>query len=384
MPTTRAKNILYRLLLPVSAPGCGRNPLTAVSGHPLQTERSFIRLIQKNHILGSATLLYCNGQESVLYTSSETPCHRAKEDSFFRVASITKTATALLVMKLVGQGILELDESVNTWLSAFSGSLLPDEITLRHLLSHTSGLTDPPELETFLENGVPYSDFIGRCCKHPPGTAFVYSNLGYGLIGCILEAAMELPLGTIFRNILFHPLHMNATIEGCLLPPDSIMPVVRVMPYHKDRELILTKLGSMPLDEPDPSRHYGHTAGSMYTDIHSLKTLLMTLMDGNGTFLSGKLLQEMKKEQASYGKISPSLSYGLGLLRINDPFLSDGTVYGHQGFAYGCVDGAFWEEKTGNIMITLNGGCSEARSGRLGISNRDFIRWAFRKELPLW
>ena len=56
----------------------------------------------------------------------------------------------------------------------------------------------------------------------------------------------------------------------------------------------------------------------------------------------------------------------------------------HQGFADGCADGAFFEETTGNIMITLNGGCSEARQGRLGLMNRDMLHYAFRKELPSW
>ena len=92
----------------------------------------------------------------------------------------------------------------------------------------------------------------------------------------------------------------------------------------------------------------------------------------------------MKKQAASYGKLSPQLTYGLGLLRIQDPRLSSRLILGHQGFAYGCADGAFWEEDTGNCVITLNGGCSEAREGRLGLLNRDVLRWAFRKELPAW
>ena len=92
----------------------------------------------------------------------------------------------------------------------------------------------------------------------------------------------------------------------------------------------------------------------------------------------------MCHEHASYGNLSPTLSYGLGVLRINDPGISDSMILGHQGFAYGCADGAFWEKSSGRIMIMLNGGCSEARAGRLGLLNRDLLRWAFRKELPLW
>ena len=148
--------------------------------------------------------------------------------------------------------------------------------------------------------------------------------------------------------------------------------------------MILTPRGSKQLTEADPLRHYGHTAGSMYTDIASLQTMFHVLISGENGFLSGYILSEMKKEHAVYGKLSPTLSYGLGLLIVKDPSVSNSRILGHQGFAYGCVDGAFWEESTGRLLITLNGGCSEARSGRLGLSNRDFMRWAFRKELPSW
>ena len=86
----------------------------------------------------------------------------------------------------------------------------------------------------------------------------------------------------------------------------------------------------------------------------------------------------------SYGKLSPTLSYGLGLLRVHDPSLAGHDLIGHQGFAYGCVDGAFWEEGTERLLLFLNGGCSEARTGRLGVANRDMARWAFRKELESW
>ena len=162
------------------------------------------------------------------------------------------------------------------------------------------------------------------------------------------------------------------------------MPVTRILPYHKDHDLLLTPLGMTPLSFPDPLRHYGHTAGSMYTDIVSLYKLLNELIHHESRFLSDHSLSEMTRPHAFYGKASPTLSYGLGLLIINDPYLSESRILGHQGFAYGCADGAFWEESTGRMMITLNGGCSEARKGRLGSFNRDLARWAFRKELVSW
>ena len=146
----------------------------------------------------------------------------------------------------------------------------------------------------------------------------------------------------------------------------------------------ITKLGRIPLGSPDPLFHYGHTAGSMYTDLPSLVRMTLCIRDGGSPFLSPKYSGIMQKEMASYGSLSPTLSYGSGLLIIRDKRISDSVVFGHQGFAYGCVDGSFWEASSGRILVSLNGGCSEARSGRIGLANLDFCRWAFRKELPEW
>ena len=176
---------------------------------------------------------------------------------------------------------------------------------------------------------------------------------------------------------------MRATLEGCTLPEEQIMPVVRVLPWRSGQAVTLTALGRVPLGAPDPVRHYGHTAGSMYTDLPSLLKLLLCIREGGAPLISDPSFS-MLQRKASYGKISPTLSYASGLIMINDPSLSASPVYGHQGFAYGCADGAFWEAGTGRIMIQLNGGCSEARVGRLALANADFLRWAFRKELPSW
>lgn len=384
MPATKIKNILYRILLPICAYGCGPDPITAVSGHPLNDYSSFLRLIRKHHVLGSATLLHSGKDCALILTRSDKPSHIATESTYFRVASITKTATSVLTLKLCEMGLFELDRPVGNYLSGMTHSPVLKDMTLRHLLSHTSGLVDPPTLEKDVESGKPFPDLMKEAFHHSPGTSFHYSNLGFGLIGCIMEAVLNQPVSTIFQDYLFTPLAMNATLEGCRIPAEQIMPVTRLISRQRLPDLVLTRLGRVPLEYPDPLRHYGHTAGSMYSDIKSIHTLLQTLICNGKHFLSDHSLQEIKKQHAAYGRLSPSLSYGLGLLMIRDPSLSESRILGHQGFAYGCADGAFWEESTGRIMITLNGGCSEARHGRLGLANEDFLRFAFRKELPKW
>ena len=383
MPTSKTKNMLYRVLLPICAPGNRKVDISCTDGHRIYNQNFFQHLIRKHHILGSSTLIESGKERALICTSSYSPVHKADRHTLYCVASITKTATSVLTMRLVDLNILDLDAFVSDYFESDSAGSVLQGITLRHLLSHTSGLSDPACIETDLINGKPFYELVPDARVQQPGHVFHYSNFGFGLIGCIIESVIQRPVGEIFRDYLFAPLNMNASLEGRMLPRDKIMPVTRVLPYKKGTEHIITKLGSIPLLKPDPLRHYGHTAGSMYTDILSLLTLIHVLQ-GRIHFLSSDSIEQIKKVHASYGSVSPTLSYGLGLLKINDRSISEHCIYGHQGFAYGCVDGAFWEEGTERIMITLNGGCSEARTGRLGLSNRDFLRWAFQKELTLW
>lgn len=384
MPTTPLKNAAYKACLPFLAPGCGPDPVTEMTGHPLSYPIQYKSLLHRHHILGSAALIGNNEYQALLFSKSDNPPHRAVLGTFFRVASITKLATAVLTLKLIDDQVLDPDLDLSGLFAADSEKSALAGITLRHLLSHTSGIIDPPLLESYMTSRKPFDTFLAECRKFKPGESFHYSNLGFGLIGCIMERILGIPVTGIFRDLLFSPLEMNATLEGCSLDPRQIMPVTRILPYRKNADIIVTKLGSSPVSEANPLCHYGYTAGSMYTDILSLRKLLCVMKDKDGTFLSGNTLSAMKTVHASYGSISPSLSYGLGLLIISDPRLSAGPIYGHQGFAYGCADGAFWEASTGNVFIMLNGGCSEARYGRLGCANYDFLRWAFRKEIPSW
>lgn len=384
MPTTRTKNLLYRIALPLMSPAPPADPIAAINGHPLSDPRAFVSLLRKNHISGAAVYLHSDSGSASVFTKAFHTQMVPDESTFYRVASITKMATALLAVRLMDLGLLDPDKPVSDMLP--DGNKVPElkDIRISHLLSHTSGLADPPDLEHKLISRKPYPEAVVGCRINEPGKAFRYSNLGFGLIGCVFESLLGKPLGEVYQEFLFSPLNMHATLEGCLLREDRIMPVIRILPYRQGSSLRVTRLGRIPLLSPDPIRHYGHTAGSMYTDLPSLIHLTLCIRDGGAPLLSQKYAGFMQRHVSSYGSVSPTLSYGSGLLMIRDRRISSGTVCGHQGFAYGCVDGAFWEESGGNVLISLNGGCSEARSGRFGIANLDLCRWAFRKELPLW
>ncbi|MDO5144857.1 MAG: serine hydrolase domain-containing protein [bacterium] len=390
MPTTPVRNLMYLAALPLLAPSPGGQMTHLRAGEALRDPKGYERLLVRHHVLGSTLRLSDGARFSQVDTSIRKPAHHAQSNTLYRVASITKTATALVTLRLHEQEPGLLDAQV--------AQLLPDGeaeealrgVTVRQLLSHTSGLRDTPALDQALAQGGSWHDVL----RHPavrgsrPGERFCYCNFAFGLLGCALEQLSGQTVDGLFREQLFDPIGMDAALDASTLDRSRMMPISRVLPYHSGRDVLVTPLGGKSLTAPDPLRHFGHTAGAMYTTALSLSRML-TLINQRGAWEHTQLLKpttvdEMTRQHATYGAASPGMHYGLGLVLLRDPSISGSLVIGHQGYAYGCADGAFLETETGRQMVFLNGGCSEARDGRLGLCNRDLLRWALGKELPAW
>ncbi len=386
MPSTPLKNSLYRLALPFLAPNPHKQMKHREAGRQLTHLPYYEHLMVKHRVQGASLLLSDGKETAYVYTSVRQPDHAANENTMFRVASITKMATALVALMCVDNGLFSLDTPISRLLPEVEHASVLEGITVRHLLCHTSGLRDLPAMDQALRNGDSFDVVLAadgvRGSK--PGAQMEYCNFGFGLMGCILENTTGLCISELFRRRLFEPLGMRATLDASTLDESCIMPISRVLPYRKGNDVTITKLGRIPLDTPDPLRHFGHTAGAMYTDASSLARLLDLIgnrgrLDGR-PLVSAEMMDEMTRVQSS----TPTRTYGLGLVLLNRQEISDKRLLGHQGFAYGCVDGAFIEEGTGRKVVFLNGGASEARTGKLGLVNRDVLTWAFRKEFPAW
>ena len=118
----------------------------------------------------------------------------------FEVASISKVVTAYTALRLVEEGKLSLDEPVHTYLKEpwLPPSVRADRITLRHLLSHCSGLTDDVV-------------FKNREIVHEPGTRFLYSGLGAEYVREMIEQVSQKSLEEVAREKVFTPLGMSAS-----------------------------------------------------------------------------------------------------------------------------------------------------------------------------
>lgn len=217
MPTTRLKTFLYRLALPVMAPSVrGRLVFTGDGLHALPALR---RVLVRHHVLGGAIRLSRDGiTRQADFSVKGMPGHQAAPDTLYRVASITKTATAMVIQILCDRGQLSLDTAIADVLPGGRDCQALAGITVEQLLCHRSGLQDIPAIETALAHGGTWGELLAT---HPEirfnrdGSVFRYCNFAYGLLGCIIEQVTGLPLSTAYEELLFRPSGMTAVMGGC-------------------------------------------------------------------------------------------------------------------------------------------------------------------------
>ncbi|MEC8929294.1 MAG: serine hydrolase domain-containing protein, partial [Verrucomicrobiota bacterium] len=135
----------------------------------------------------------------------------AQDDSIYDLASLTKVvATTSAILRLWEQGKLSLDDPVAKHLPPFSG-MDRNSITVRHLLTHTSGLR--PDISLAGWNG--HDECIARCCaekpRHAPGTVFIYSDINFQLLDEIVRRLSGKRLDTFCEKEIFRPLKMTDT-----------------------------------------------------------------------------------------------------------------------------------------------------------------------------
>ena len=130
------------------------------------------------------------------------------------VGSLSKQFTATAIVKLASEGKLGLHDPVNTWLPDWSN--IPDELTLHHLLTHTSGLNrDIGRGDTFTEiifpeeTSITLDDLLGKFSdaevEGKPGDSFDYNNLNYHLLVAVVERAADMPFEVYVQQHLFEP-----------------------------------------------------------------------------------------------------------------------------------------------------------------------------------
>jgi CubicO group peptidase (beta-lactamase class C family) len=223
-------------------------------------------------VIRGGSLAWFHGH-GVADMSSGTP---VGPDTVFRIASVTKTMTAVAVMQLQEQGLVDLDAPASRYLRAFR--LIPARpgfapATLRHLLTHTAGVravrTPSDLLRPVLGWGVPAGRPVpslagyyreGLRIDTEPGTKWAYSNHGFGVLGQIVEDVTGIPLGRYLLEHVFGPLGME---HSDLLRSERVRPGLatgyrlgsRGLKAVTDREIMPAGAGAVYSTTTDMARY---------------------------------------------------------------------------------------------------------------------------------
>ncbi len=386
MPVGNRKNRLYGLALPVLGRRC-RWKTVKVSGDTANDlSRELAGVLRLNRVVGGCVQTIRGGRLAECYYAGNAaldPDVSATPDTLFRTASVAKMACALLVMRLQTLGRLDVNEDI----SAFWGTPLRNPahpgtpIPLASLLSHTSGMVDSPLYYASYQNPVPADAILadGRCFSaRKPFEAFRYSNFAAGLIGCLLEKRFGESLEALAQRELFVPLGARATFDLSTLVPAAVACSYRVLPPSRGPAFDAPARirAAVSVAQPDPQTHYLLASGGLFLTAEALARLALPLMHGGAvggeSFLSPASVALMTAPTADWPERAVRMRHGMGLLELDDRAVFPRRLHGHQGFAYGAVNGVFFDDE-GNGFASLNGGASEQRVGHLSCLNRDLI-----------
>lgn len=217
------------------------------------------------------------GMASLAFKVRNTPQTR------YRIASITKAFTAVLVLQLAEQRQLDLQAPIRRYLPDFAGSG-GDAITLQQLLNHTSGLPNfdqVKDLQTALSEGVPAyqkpgtpAQLVARHCSGapvtPPGSTFDYNNCDYLVLGLILEKVSGKTYEALLQERLLQPLHLTQT---------GLLRQGRIVENLADTYMQREDLHGLADDLPVYAENW-YAAGSMYSTAADLLAFSDALFGG--------------------------------------------------------------------------------------------------------
>lgn len=228
---------------------------------------------------------------------------RVSPQTLFEIGSISKSFVAIAVLQLVEEGKLDLHKPVTNYLPWLKIESQYAPFTTHHLLSHTSGLSGVPLLMrvagTTLRTGF------------EPGSRWVYSNIGYVLLGFLIEAIDKKPFAEAMRQRVFVPLGMNSSAP---VISNEIRERVAVGygPLQPDRPLPFRgKLGEAPwIEVPEAAGSIAATASDMG---NYLQMLLNQGAGAKGRVLSEKSFELFTKPVIKSAFRGEEASYAYGL-----------------------------------------------------------------------
>jgi D-alanyl-D-alanine carboxypeptidase len=265
-------------------------------------------------------------------------------DTKFNMASMGKMFTAVAVLQLVEAGRIALDDTVGKYLPNYPGKAVRDDVTVKELLTHTSGMGNFWEqlADKAKDRYVSVSDYVPLFADQPllfaPGTSFAYSNNGYTVLGLIIEAVSGHTYFDYVRDHIYHPCRMTNTDAYALNAPIANL----AMGYYRSADTPGQLLSNIYLI---PFR--GSPAGGSYTTAGDMLRFANALM-------SHKLLDRAHTDALTTGTVdygTRRYAYGFTVDTANGH-----KLIGHGGGNTGIADELMIFPDLGYTVVVLTNG----------------------------
>ena len=326
------------------------------------------KAIKEQRLVGGVLLVARNGV--VIYDKAAGYVDRDRKqvmqkNTIFRLSSVSKAFTTMAAATLLQQGKMQLDDPVTKWLPDFTPKMADGTqpvITIRHLLSHTAGLTytafeapNGPYHQAGVSDGLENSDIsleenLRRIASAPllfqPGTSWQYS-LATDVLGAVVAKASGLPLPQAMEELVTRPLGMKDT--GFAVTDRGRL----ALPYYNAKPRPLPMKEEEHLSFEDMEFHYSpgraldpkavpSGGGGMVGTAPEILGLLEIIRRKGAPLVGADLMQIMNSNQIGEHRAMPGTGFGLGWAVLIDPAeaqtpqsagtLSWGGVYGHSWF----------------------------------------------------
>ncbi|MDR6671846.1 serine hydrolase domain-containing protein [Xanthomonas sp. 1678] len=329
-----------------------------------------------------------------------------REDTGFRLASVSKLVVATAALALVAQGRLTLDAPIARWLPWFRPALadgrVPD-ISLRQLLSHSAGLgyrfLEPADgaharagVSDGMDNsGLSLEDNLRRLAEVPlqyaPGTGWGYS-LSIDVAGAVLQAASGQSLPALVRELVTAPLGMHATAFHAEDAASLAVPYVNgdPVPHRLGEGEIVAPFADGAGIVFHPSRAldrdaFASAGAGMVGTADDVLRLLEVLRGGGAPLLPAALVAEMGRAQAGdFGPADgPGWGYGLGFAVLRDP-APTATPEAPGSWRWGGAYGHAWfvDPARQLSVVALTNTLYEGMSGAFVVELRDAVYASLR------
>ena len=296
-------------------------------------------------------------------------------DTIFDLASLTKVvATTPAVMQLVEQGKVRLNDPVAKYLPAFAENGKED-ITVRQLLTHYSGLQPDLDLKTaWAGKETAFRMAFAATLQDPPGSRFSYSDINFIVLGALVERVSGETLDGYCAHHIFAPLKMTHTR---FLPPAGWRSKIAPTQYDENEHMLRAVVH-------DPTaRRMGGVAGQagLFSTADDLAKFAQALLNGGGGILSAESVEKMTRpEQPPSAPVLRGFGWD-----IDSPFSSNrGDLlpvggYGHTGF----TGTSLWIDPTTETYIILLTNAVHPRGRGNVIALRSKVATAVAAALPL-